>query len=336
MSDSLVTIDSFLGQLTREGSLDSTGTFTLSLEHAKKKLFEFLLASREEYLLKLVQAGVAAGAESMEMRSGGARVAFIMRGVSFQAADLKHVLDHLLQPSSGPQQRALSHLAIAINSAVDTRATGISLATWDGQSGQKIAWSSAGRTHKSWRPLRKNLPLLHLEVQRTPLESLGQFMHLIGQRDILSMLVGSRAGLDPDCLLLMERALWCPVPLALNGRWLPKPNLPLPDEGGDPSWRPRTPQDPGIRRFKPGSVTWPWTRSFLAPGEAVYTRTGDHQLMWIYDGVLVRTEVLRWPLGWGVSSAYGCNTDLTGLSLVEDEALQRKRQDILDYTTGLY
>lgn len=332
MSDSFVTIDSFLGELTREGSLDSTGTFTLSLEHAKRKLSQFLLASREEYLLKLVQAGVAAGAESMEMRSSGSRVAFTMWGASFLAADLKH----LLQPSGGPQQRALGHLAIAINSAVDTRATGISLATWDGKSGQKIGWNAAGRRHKSWRPLRKNLPLLHLEVQRTPLESLGQFMHLIGQRDILSMLVGSSAGLDPDSLLVMERAIWCPVPLALNGRWLPKPNLPPRAECGETLWRPRPPQDPGIRRFKPGRVTWPWTCNFADPGQGAYTRTGDHQLTWIYDGVLVRTELLRWPLGWGVTSAHGCNIDLTGLSLVEDEALQLKRQDILDYTAGLY
>ena len=336
MSDSFLTIDSFLGELTREGSLDSAGTFTLSLEHAKKKLSQFLLASREEYLLKLVQAGVAAGAESMEMRSSGSRVAFTMWGVAFPATDLKHLLDHLLQPSAGPQQRALGHLAIAINSAVDTRATGISLATWDGQSGQKIGWNAAGRSQQSWRPLRKNLPLVYLEVHRTPLESFGQFMHLIGQRDILSMLVGSSAGLDLDCLLVMERAIWCPVPLALNGRWLPKPNLPRRAECGAPSWQPRTPQDPGIRQFKPDSVTWPWTRSYLAPGRAVYTRTGDQQLMWIYDGVLVRTELLRWPLGWGVSSAYGCSTDLTGLSLVEDEVLQQKHQEILDHAAGLY
>ena len=104
-----------------DGQLDSQGQFTLALAQAREKLAKFLLKSPQDYLLKLIQAGVAAGAQRLELKTGANRVLFRMHGNS--------------------DSRALRHLAIATHSAVQIRPTGISLATWDGRSGEKHHWT---------------------------------------------------------------------------------------------------------------------------------------------------------------------------------------------------
>ena len=299
-----VSVDSFLQELSSEGRLDSAGKFTLSLEHAKEKLSEFLLKSTQDYLLKLVQAGVAAGARTLDLRSSTGSLSFSMHGVSFDPIDLENILTHLLQPGQGAQARALRHLAIAINTAITTRATGITLATWDGHKGQKIFWKAGGRSSQPWRPFRSQ-PCVHFGVRRTVLESASQFWHLLGQRDIFSMLTGGRAGLDPDRQTVLDRAIWCPVPLALNGQWLPRPRL-GPPRGAifsrtqvlHSSWLPLdNPEDPGIRRFHQQGMAWPWSRHFdTTSAGAVNAGLQDSlseatsQLNWVLDGVLVATQ----------------------------------------------
>ena len=328
-----VSVDSFLQELTSEGRLDSVGQFTLSLEHAREKLSHFLLRSSEEYLLKLVQAGVAAGATSLELRSSTARVSFLMRGVSFAPVDLYNILQHLLDQQSSPKARCLRHLATAVNTATTTRATGISLATWDGQRGERIFWKAGGRSRRPWRPTGSQ-PLFLFQLRRTALESASQFLHLLSQRDIFSMLLGSRSGLDPDRLMLLDRASWCPVPLSLNGQWLPRPRLGLPQAlGPTREWLAlQESHDPGVRGFREDVWGWPWSRHF-GPAQAGVVMFGPRnpgdeslsQLHWVLDGVLVKSQLLaQVPQGqfaWAVYSAHGCSTDLTGLNPVEDEYL---------------
>jgi hypothetical protein len=337
-----VSVDSFLQELTREGHLDSAGEFTLSLDHAKDKLSEFLLNSTDDYLLKLIQAGVAAGANRMELNSGTSSVHFVMHGVSFAPHDLENILAHLLRPAQGAQARALRHLAIAINTAIMTRATGITLATWDGRHGHRIFWKSTGRSSQNWRPSGSQ-PQVLFQLRRTVVESASQFMHLLSQRDILSMLLGSRAGLDPDRQMVLDRAIWCPVPLALNGRWMPRPAVAPPAASGvgfarqrieQRLWLERSqPDDPGIRNFNEKGLSWPWRRNYLAPQSGTVS-AGTHgvfdgtnsQLNWVLDGVLVASQPLHeipmGSFGWGVMSAHGCSTDLTGMRPVQNEFLQ--------------
>lgn len=357
MADEFVSIDSFLQDLTREGQLDSAGSFTLSMEHAREKLSQYLLESTEEYLLKLIQSGVAAGASEMQMHSTTTRVQFTMKGCNFEPRDLSEILNHLLQSGAGAQARALRHLATAVNTAVATRATGIVLATWDGQRGQRMEWRAQGKQVAPWNLGSAVGPCFYFEVRRTGLEFFANFFHLLSQRDILSMLIGTREGMDPDRLMVMDRAAWCPVPLALNGRWLSKPSL-GPNEGATFGYsnRPHTmqfrwlgleqPDDPGVRNFKRTTFDWPWTRNYLQPQLGVVStgvqpafdslRSAVH---WVVDGVLVGSDpiegVRMGSFAWAVASAHGATLDLTGLKVIANPALQQRKQLVTELAWDL-
>lgn len=358
MEGKFVSVDSFLQELSTEGRLDSAGKFTLSVDHAKEKLSEFLLESTEEYLLKLVQAGVAAGATALDLHSSTTRVRFCMHGVSLDPADLRQILNHLLQPSQSAQARTLRHLAIAVNTAVMTRATGMVLATWDGNRGEHIEWKAEGRKARPWK-LRPGAPSrVYFEVLRTGVEFFSNFIHLLSQRDILSMLVGSRAGLDPDRLLVMDRAIWSPVPIRLNGRWLPRPALGPPEAQISSIFGPRSPMsqqrwlsrdsaNPGIRNFDPQAIDWPWSRNYRTPSggtvgigtQPTFENVGSY-VQWVFDGVLTQLVPLESArprlFGWAVLPAYDCSTDVTGLRLIENERLQDLAQPGLQVLQELF
>jgi len=332
MDEKFVSVDSFLQELATEGQLDSAGQFTVSMEHAKEKLSEFLLQSTEEYLLKLVQAGVAAGASTLDLHSSTTRVRFCMHGVHLDPIDLSHILNHLLQPGQNRQPPLLPHLAIAVNTAIMTRATGMTLATWDGTQGVRFEWKASGRQQRPWALRTGTPPRVYFEVRRTGLEFLANFFHLFNQRDILSMLIGSRSGVDPDRLLVMDRAIWSPVPIRLNGRWLPKPQL-GPIDGPKLStreWLQLPPESPGIRGFDPKLMDWPWSRNYTRPVGGVVASGVQpafdgvaSSILWIYDGVITQSELLEeipsGLFGWAVVPAYDCSSDVTGLSIVQNE-----------------
>lgn len=351
MEDELLTVDSFLGQLKSEGLKHSEGKWTITLDQAREKLAEHQLESPQDYLLKLIQAGVAARASQMELHSRARGVRFLMRDVAFPSQELAKILMHLLSPVEGEHGRALRHLATAVNSALLTRATGLQLRTFDGEAGETLVWNARGLQRSPWRP-KNGRPQLALELKRTAAESLATFYHLLSQRDIFAMLTGSRHGVDWDRQLVMDRASWCPVPLRLNGRWLPRPKC-GPSDGASTVEKSVTvglaEGDPGVRSFIVSARSWPWSKSYLEPvggiagmGNQSLWRPVRSELQFILDGVEVGSVALesvpKTLFGWGVLSAHGCTTDLTGLrtrldgplELIADKALQ-----VLSELTGV-
>ena len=324
-----LSIECFLRGLAGEARLDSHGSFTLALAKAREKLARYLLSSPQDYLLKLIQAGVAAGAQRLELKTSTNRVFFKMRGVHYPSSQLLNIVDSLLQGET--QDRALRHLAIAIHSAVQIRPQGVSLASWDGQTGQKHRWDQNGSTTEPWRPGRGEPSCVQVEIQRTASEVLWQLAHLVGKRDVLSMLVASRRGLDPDALLVLERASWCPVPLSLNGRWLPKPELGM-SLGRSLQWKAREEGDVGIRCFEPKQITWPWTSNFKAPHSAVMRLYGSKGLTWISDGVTVGKSRFRRDT-WMTASIGNCSLDPTGLQVIQDKSLTQRKKMLEDWVT---
>ncbi|MGE0491436.1 MAG: hypothetical protein AB7S38_19660 [Vulcanimicrobiota bacterium] len=57
-----------LGKLAGEGEIESSGSFTVSMERAVDKLRAFRLPGKGDYVLKLVQAAVAARAEAVHIK----------------------------------------------------------------------------------------------------------------------------------------------------------------------------------------------------------------------------------------------------------------------------
>lgn len=320
MKQAYLEIEDFLQGLTQEGEWDSAGRFGLSLEHAREKLALYTLRNPQDVLLKMVQAGVAAGARQIEFNSSVSRVAFKMRGCSLNPQELQHPFDPLLDSKVHERSRALRHLAVGIHTVVRQRATGITLSSWDGQQGARIHWTSTGRVSGPWTPPDRSEPLFMVEIRRTAGETLGAIREILDKFDILSMIVGAKAAWDDDQLFLMERAIWCPVPLMIRGRWLPRPAR------GPLRWGASQPGDPGIRSFDPNRTTWPWTCNYGPPCQYVRTGTTEPTVNWVYDGVLLAEMQQRDC--WAVVSAQGCNFDLTGLSLIGDARLRDYQQQL--------
>ena len=63
-------MDSFLKEQQNEGLPDSSGSFTIDGKMARRKLAAFQCAQPGSYLLKFVQAAVAASAPSLSVTVG--------------------------------------------------------------------------------------------------------------------------------------------------------------------------------------------------------------------------------------------------------------------------
>ena len=62
-----MSVDRLIGELRREGRVDSRGEFTLDRDKAREKLRRYQLASLQAYVTELVQAAVLRGATRIEV-----------------------------------------------------------------------------------------------------------------------------------------------------------------------------------------------------------------------------------------------------------------------------
>jgi len=220
-----------LEALQSEGELDSRGKFTVDLGHARERLANCLLEKTEDLLVKLVQAGVAAGANRLDLESKSTHITFTMYGAVFPKGSLGKILNYILGDSES-EHRCLRHLAMAVNTAISTRPTAIALAEWDGKDGKLYRWTNQGKTVSPWTPSGAQTPLATFQLIRTPEEYRGNLLHMLFQRDLFSMFRGTKAGWDADMLMLHEKACWCPVPIHMNGRLMDEGYLAIGKERG--------------------------------------------------------------------------------------------------------
>ncbi|MBN9415440.1 hypothetical protein ABS71_04715 [bacterium SCN 62-11] len=219
-----LSLEAFLEDLKSEARLESSGQFTLDLSHARDKLAAYQLKKTDDLLLKLVQCGVAGGASRMDFESKNSHVRFVFHGLVFSQKELDQILNYLLQQEPGTN-RALRHLATAVNTAVGTRPSAIALASWDGQRGHLTRWSSQGKESQSWTPPHGGRAQTVFQLIRTPAEWRETIKHLFNQRDVIGMFFGWKTGWTAEQELLADRAAWCPVPIFMNGKLLPETPL---------------------------------------------------------------------------------------------------------------
>jgi hypothetical protein len=110
-SESSFAIDAFLAAQQAEGRYFDTASFTINSVKALEKLSAHQLPGSGLWLVKLIQAAVAGGAESIAIKLGRKRVKVAFRPSAIWQADelLKTVLSGVL-----PQDQALGHLVTAI------------------------------------------------------------------------------------------------------------------------------------------------------------------------------------------------------------------------------
>lgn len=352
-----LSIDHFLQDLKSEGTLDSSGRFSVDYNKQKEKLTRFLLEKTEHLLLKLVQAGVAAGASRLDFDSKATQITFTMYGAQFSFPALGTVLQYLMEDQEA--EPGLRSLAVAVNTAVSTRPSAIALACWNGKEGQIVRWSSKGREITPWRPPKVAQPVTTFQLVRTESEYKFNIWHLLSQRDILAMLLGTKKGWDPDRLLLHDFACWCPVPIYMNGRLMEEVPLLVGRDRATLAETPvkhkaehRIPASPGCRGIRCTTRAlrpWPPDQTFPSgPIGAVITASKKENWLqlpssieFVLDGVTVgRQAISGTPDNCFVrivADASMCQTDLNGLNLVyAHETTRQLTQNVLEQAAELF
>lgn len=116
MPEKLPELHTFLQSQSREGTLEATSRFTIDHAKAREKRSRFQVSNRSLWLIKLVQAAIAAGAPEIAITFGRrtARVAFTPE----QPWEAHEVLDILSQDRE-PTDPAMRHLVTGLLGACD-------------------------------------------------------------------------------------------------------------------------------------------------------------------------------------------------------------------------
>lgn len=364
MSD-LLQVEHLLKELQGDAALESTGAFTLDLKEAAPKLSQFQLSDPFQYVLKLVQAAVAGDATAMEVRTGTADVQVTLHGVGFSGTQLSNLLYYLLQDDQARVPPALRHLAIAVNSAVATRASEITLRSFDGQEATQVRWRRSDQVRSEWKP-RKPVVQTSFSMKRVLSDSWKELAAKINQRDVLSMARGGREGMDNEQALIYDECSFCPVPITLNGQLLSGYELGVPPvSSGLFSSATRAlaqvfrihmaenpkrhlfelyrPAEEGRLGLAPPSLTHCQNRvgfaGDLSSGETfarILVLTADFserrrvRVVPVQDGVLLRSGELIWdgPGGVFYLTADDFGKDLTSFRLVEGAVTDRRLHQV--------
>ncbi len=304
----LLDVNDLLNQLSGEGELQSSGRFTVDVSKAKEKLAEFQFEDAFYYILKLVQAAVAGGASGLSLQSRTAEVEVTILGLGFTPYQLENVLYSLMADSSETTP-ALRHFAMGLNAAVSTRASEITVQSFDGKDGLEVRWTKKGQRSAAWTP-GKPLAQTRMLLKRTAADVLSDIGAKIGSRDVFSMFSGDRKGMDREQALIYDHGAFCPMPISINGRPCPGYDLGVPPYSGvlGTLWS---------RLFDNGSSVDPKHHLFeiYLPKEGNSAVTGP------------RLTHSRWPLGYVKNGLYSAILAVPA-RLAEDTVIMPVRDGI--------
>lgn len=115
-------IEELLSSLREHGTIDSAGEFTVSLGQARRKLTQYHSSERGRYLLLLVSAGVASGAQEIAISQGESSYRVVMREAYIPELAL---LNAFAKPSQESEVPGASDLVLGLQAAFGERATEI-------------------------------------------------------------------------------------------------------------------------------------------------------------------------------------------------------------------
>lgn len=285
------------------------------LGDARQKLSAYLLEFPTDFVLKVVQAGVALKATRIEFELTRRRAGCRLVGVTSNTEQLMRLLAPFLQ-GGGWTGGGWYHFALAFNTALFTSPQGLRLAYWDGQEGYRFDWT--GSKYQRAPLSAGSEPFVSLEINHRP-ASLWEWAWL---------LLHPRS--SAEARILRQRARWCPVPVQVNGRPLPEPVI--------------GPVDPHYQR---DGFEARLDRSWWLPGAGLRCLSGPPEcgglmgvgrqpeigqvrstITFVVDGVETPPHLLPGRPGgefeWMVMPAGSLNTDISGLRLVMDDLFRQR------------
>jgi hypothetical protein len=197
-------LDSHLERAALEGALVDEGSITLHPEKALEKLAKFSLPESGFWVLKLVQAAVAAKAPAIEFKFLRKRVEIVFANVAGWRAG--QILDFLSRGAIS-QDRALAHLQTAFAAAL-------------GDGNDSVTWS-CGQQHcvLSFEGVSCEPSDPSEEVRISARRSRSRLSFAAKLTKPLRHVVRQTVF---EYKAIIDRTLRCPIPISIDGRELPR------------------------------------------------------------------------------------------------------------------
>ncbi|MBI3928507.1 MAG: hypothetical protein HY319_23395 [Armatimonadetes bacterium] len=206
----------FLEQARERGRIDSSGSFSLDLTGAYRKLARFQLPDPDGYLLKLLQAGVASGCREAWITLGANRLECRFP-MARRTPDPDTLLEHLRASDAGGDE-VLDSLRLGILNSLYREPCNLVYTVWQGKEGQALLLDP-----QQERAVRTPRP-------GTTVSELGWSFEMMPGRagmdfwEKLRLNLGLRTGAHR---LLSEQGRLCPVPLFLDHFSVRQPGVPF-------------------------------------------------------------------------------------------------------------
>lgn len=207
--------------LRSQGTLDSSGVFSIDLRKALPKLEKFQLPRPYFGLLKVIQSGVAAGAHQFNVRTTPAGITIEHDGDPPEKDELADLLTYLMAPDHPSEARSLRDLAIAVNTTLALGGSWVEVAVRDQEGGARNRWLNRqeNRQLEDPGPLHSEMRV-RFTLKRTAAQAVKGALGL-AHKDVGALFRNSRDVMDEDQKVLYDRCRHCPVPIVLNGKPLP-------------------------------------------------------------------------------------------------------------------
>lgn len=338
-------LEQFLEQARSGGVVESTGSFSLDAERARRLLSALRLSGTVEFLLKFAQAALCAEADRLEYHLHRDRVEVAFFGENLLLIDTQSLLDALTDQKLLLGESALSHLAVGLNAAAAQESREIEWTAWSVWRQERLVLNAEETRLEvlEERPWPDRISGYRLVVWRKALvvDPVSSKSEGTGFWSRLKSYVGGvkqAAGrLAEEHLALWERLTHFPLPVELDGLRLDRgSNLGSSEallflSGGHN--RLKNPQAfEFVRAYRPHHGQWlPYPNDGGRAGSliAVRQKFSRRLVLYHYGVKLQELNTPSWQTGWTLhASTQGLKLDLGQQGVVEDERFEKWLKEV--------
>lgn len=216
-----------LQSMAAEGSVNSSGVFTVDVRAALPKLEKFQLPRPHFGILKVIQSAVASGATYVDTNFGSTGITIEHDGEPPEPEALRDLLSYLLSSDRIAGERWLRDLAIGVNTSLARGASWVEVAARGQHGWSRQRWASREESAQLESPADRGKANVRFVVRNTA-GQVASGLWKMGNKDVLDMLSGSRAAMEEDAQAVFDRCRFAPVKVRINGRDLPPSSLSQP------------------------------------------------------------------------------------------------------------
>ncbi|MGE0487898.1 MAG: hypothetical protein AB7S38_01655 [Vulcanimicrobiota bacterium] len=208
-------VQSFLAAYQESGP-ESVGHFTLDPKKAREKMKKFQLTDPHRYVLMLAASAVVGQTEFIRCHNDADDLILEYDGQAPSRSELENLFASLFAGDEESREHLrLRLLAIGLNAALGLSPSTVTVDSWDGQAGHRLALTRTGEgvTRLAQCPWPDRQPMVRIHVrERVSWRTVGKFFSKL-------------MGLPPEGKTMLMGCRFAPVEVTVNGR--PANGLPV-------------------------------------------------------------------------------------------------------------